>query len=1062
MTSNRPSDQQRLAALYQIIAAGEARTLADYRARLAESFVHGKDALCCAGLRLEMDDWSLEVGELSPDGGSSIELPIGIGGAKPAMHGRARLLVAPRDPDPGLSDEARRYLDAVCAVLSARLEGLLQDRPEPWSDSVLAGTDDLMAFVDPDYCYRYVNQAYCRMLHRTRAEILGQPVAEIVGERFFRETVRPNLERCLRGESVRFESEHPASFGAMAIDVSCEPQSDPSGQVIGAVVTIRDASPLRPAQAALLESEARYRALVESMPDWIWETDASLRYTYASPAVEQILGYPPAQLLGKTPFDLMPADEARGTRALVEPKRAAAQPIETIENIKLHRDGRRLVLETRALPVLDAAGALVGYRGIDRDITGRKQAQAALERERDRVRHYLNIAGAMLIALDTAGRVTLINRQGCEILGLPEDAVIGRDWFESFLPQDCVGAVRRVFEQLMAGVLSPVEYFDNDVLTGRGERRTIKWHNSITFDATGHINGVLSSGEDVTEQRRIESLFHEAQRIGNLGFFELARDGKGLWCSDGMLRIHGLAPEQEPLSLDALLAIVVADDREPLGQAIELAAAPPARVERQYRVRMPDGMLAHLIMSAQWRAAAPGDRPRLIGTCQQVTERALAEARLRFQAQLLDSVRESVVATDLEGKVTYWGRGAEALYHHRAEDVLGKPIAVIVDPPNADEERQRIRAAIDTGVWQGVYKQGRRDGSWFWADTTISLVRDAEGHPVGLIGIDRDVTEDVLAQERLRLAQTLLEHTPEAVMITDRDQNIIDVNPAFSTITGYTRDEALGRHASMLKSGRHDPAFYEHMWTAIERDGEWTGEIWNRKKDGSLFVESMSIMRLTNTAGEVTHYAGVFTDATDETKLRERLQYLAYHDALTGLPNRKLLADRLQTAMVQAQRSGRRIALAYLDLDGFKAINDRHGHETGDQLLIRLGQRLRAGLRAGDTLARFGGDELVALMVDFPIGPVGRAVLDRLLQLAAAPVEIDATIVRVSASIGVACYPQAQEMTPGQLLCQADDAMYQAKIAGKNRYRMHEVHCADGPSADSHAADQNPAPRNRV
>ena len=229
------------------------------------------------------------------------------------------------------------------------------------------------------------------------------------------------------------------------------------------------------------------------------------------------------------------------------------------------------------------------------------------------------------------------------------------------------------------------------------------------------------------------------------------------------------------------------------------------------------------------------------------------------------------------------------------------------------------------------------------------------------------------------------------------------------------------------------------MWDALTGRGHWNGEVWNRRKDGEVYAEMLTISAVKDAAGTVQHYVALFSDITAIKQHQSQLEHMAHFDALTNLPNRVLLADRLQQAMAQAQRRGQQLAVAYLDLDGFKAINDHHGHEIGDQVLIDLASRMRDCLRECDTLARLGGDEFVAVLIDLTEPEASVPLLNRLLAAAALPVPIGELSLQVSASLGVTFYPQAHDIDADQLLRQADQAMYQAKLAGKNRYHVFDA-----------------------
>lgn len=318
-----------------------------------------------------------------------------------------------------------------------------------------------------------------------------------------------------------------------------------------------------------------------------------------------------------------------------------------------------------------------------------------------------------------------------------------------------------------------------------------------------------------------------------------------------------------------------------------------------------------------------------------------------------------------------------------------------------------------------------------WADiATFSIVT---------LLVSALIAERKQTEEKLHLAASVFTHAHEGIMITSLEGTIIDVNRGFTRITGYSREEVLGHNPRLFSSGHHDKEFYSAMWSELVENGCWSGEIWNRRKNGEIFIEHQTISAVHDALGKVQWYVALLSDITLAKEHERQLEHLAHYDALTTLPNRVLLADRLHHSLAQTQRRGQRLAVAYLDLDGFKGINDRHGHEAGDQLLIILATRMKQVLREGDTLARLGGDEFVAVLVDLDEATDSLQLLTRLLAATAEPALIGDLSLQVSASLGVTFYPQVDDVNAVQLLRQADQAMYQAKLAGKNCYHIFDA-----------------------
>lgn len=286
------------------------------------------------------------------------------------------------------------------------------------------------------------------------------------------------------------------------------------------------------------------------------------------------------------------------------------------------------------------------------------------------------------------------------------------------------------------------------------------------------------------------------------------------------------------------------------------------------------------------------------------------------------------------------------------------------------------------------------------------------------------------ANQVRQLSTAVISSLDEGLMITDPEAVILQINPAFTRITGYSETEALGRSASLLQSGVQGSDFFSRLWSDLNRYGSWQGEFWNRHRNGQLYRQFLSITSVRNEKGETTNYIGVFRDVTREFKEQEQVRHQAQHDYLTGLPNRSLLVERLEQALRQAERKGRNLALLFLDLNRFKPINDQYGHLAGDEILQVLGQRLRDGMRASDTVARFGGDEFVVLAPEVENEQGVLTLAAKLREIVDQSIQWNDHVLQVRASIGIALYPD-HGTTKDALLAAADTAMYAAKQQGE-------------------------------
>lgn len=451
------------------------------------------------------------------------------------------------------------------------------------------------------------------------------------------------------------------------------------------------------------------------------------------------------------------------------------------------------------------------------------------------------------------------------------------------------------------------------------------------------------------------------------------------------------------------------------------------------------------------QAAAPGEWGTIQGALRDLADGlARSDADLRLHRERLElafqGANDGLWDWNLDSNVVHFSPRWKSMLGY-SNDALPNALQTWWDLVHP-EDLGRLRTAIDDcrderePACETEFRMRHAAGHWVDILSRGTLARDPQGtllSPHRLVGTHVDISERKRSEDALRRAASVFTHAREGIMITSPDGRIIDVNAAFAQITGYARDEVLGSTPRRLRSDRHDAAFYVELWRELIARDHWHGEIWNRRKDGQTFVALQTISAVRDEHGLVTQYVALFYDITAAKQYEQRLEQMARFDALTGLPNRVLLAERLQQAMECCQHQGSSLAVAYLDLDGFKEVNDRLGHEAGDRLLMAAAARMRQVMRAGDTLARIGGDEFVAVLHDGRDALAAVPVLTRLLAACAEPVIIGDATVAVSASVGVSCFPQADPVDADQLMRQADHAMYQAKLAGKNRYHLFDA-----------------------
>ncbi|MCY9667043.1 EAL domain-containing protein [Paenibacillus alginolyticus] len=406
--------------------------------------------------------------------------------------------------------------------------------------------------------------------------------------------------------------------------------------------------------------------------------------------------------------------------------------------------------------------------------------------------------------------------------------------------------------------------------------------------------------------------------------------------------------------------------------------------------------------------------------------------KLRLYARVFNKVMESIMITDSGGVILSVNPAFTTTTGYTEEEVAGQTPRILYSGKQKPEFYIHMWATIhETGGWKGEIWNRKKNGELYLEWLTISAVRDKRGKISNYVGIFMDITERKKSEKKLQLHARVFETASEGIMITDTKGTILSVNPAFSETTGFTEAEALGRTPRMLHSGVQDAEFYIQMWASIHEKGSWQGEVWNKRKNGEIYPEWLTINTVRNENGKISNYVGVFTDITERKLSEENLKYLAHYDVLTGLPNRFLFHDRLSHAIAQANRQGHWAALMFIDLDHFKLINDTLGHAVGDQLLQNASKRLESCVRTSDTVSRLGGDEFTVILPHIDETEDALLVAQKILEELALPFLIAEQELFITASIGISIYPfnGADSET---LIKQADSAMYRAKEQSNN------------------------------
>ncbi|NVK19526.1 MAG: EAL domain-containing protein [Methylocystaceae bacterium] len=412
--------------------------------------------------------------------------------------------------------------------------------------------------------------------------------------------------------------------------------------------------------------------------------------------------------------------------------------------------------------------------------------------------------------------------------------------------------------------------------------------------------------------------------------------------------------------------------------------------------------------------------------------RRKAQIELQKLSQAIEQSPVSVVITNKDAQIEYVNPKFSENTGYSSDEIIGQNPRILHADEKSITDYQQMWGTLASGQdWHGEFYNKRKDGSTFWERASLSPIVDSNGEITHYVAVKEDITDKKQSEEQLSLAAAVFETAAEGLMVCDADTIIETVNKSFTEITGYSEEEIIGQKPSLFKSGYHDETFFQILYERLQRYGLWEGEIWNKRKNGDIYPQWLSIKALKDENGEILHYISLINDITVRKQNEERILYQANYDALTDLPNRSLFKDRLRQAIHGAERTGTQVALMFIDLDRFKHVNDTLGHACGDLLLQEASRRLSKLVRKTDTVARLGGDEFTVIISDLSDFRQIENLVDKMLKKLSAPYDLENNRAYVSASIGITIFPN-DATNMDDLLKNADAAMYKAKEGGRN------------------------------
>lgn len=649
--------------------------------------------------------------------------------------------------------------------------------------------------------------------------------------------------------------------------------------------------------------------------------------------------------------------------------------------------------------------------------------------------------GMALCSVD--GRIVQANRALCESLGCARPDVIGAK-ITDFLEKDAADLLLARLDLIKAGT---VRSFRRDcrIVHTRGHALWVALSISLVrADGTGQ-SFLIVQARDVSENKQVERMLLDSERrfrtiFNSLseGFVEADIDGQIVDVNDPLCRMLGFGREE--LIGRPIFNFMEIRNRDLI--AVQMKSRTGER-QKSFEVRLQTkrGKTVDAQIFTTTLTDFSGNVTGSTAIVLDVTERNVALAAMQSSEEryrtLVDSIQDGLVLIR-DGRFEYVNAPFGDILNYMTGELIGHAVETVVAPEDRQRliELQRTDDTPGSGTTMEIEASLIAHGGRRVAVTIHAATIQDRNHRALTIATIKDVTERRRIEAELRKLSSAVEHSPASVFITNINGVIEYVNPKFTEVTGYTAEEAVGHTPALLRSNETDTLVHRDLWGALKDGRPWRGEFRNKRKDGTLYWEFTSISPIRNERGDITHFVAVKEDVTSRKETELLNWRRANFDQITALPNRVLFRDRLEVALSKARRDGSRVAIMFIDLDRFKAVNDTLGHEAGDEVLRQVARRLAGCVRDSDTIARFAGDEFTAILPE--PGPEKHIthVATRILEALRKPFEVDdGQEVFIGGSIGIATSPD-DGVDANDLLKNADTAMYRAKDAGRNTYQF--------------------------